>query len=155
MIRAPTRRARVREQLGSVPEDVDTGTANALSSAFRAAAESALGAVAYIQVEKEGGASPAQIPDLFRFFFDTPPGQQMEVPPQVGSGSGFVLDREGHIVTNSHVVHGATTIRVRLVDGRAFDGEVVGSDAATDLAVIKIEPRRMVSRSPSSVGPPT
>ena len=59
--------------------------------------------------------------------------------PDQGAGSGMVLDREGHILTNAHVIAGATSIDVALSDGRRVDGTVVGSYPAGDLAVVKIE----------------
>lgn len=59
--------------------------------------------------------------------------------PQKGAGSGFIVNQEGYILTNEHVVHNAEEIKVTLSDGREFDGEVVGSDITTDMAIVKIE----------------
>ena len=59
--------------------------------------------------------------------------------PQKGAGSGFIVDKEGHILTNEHVVHNAEEIKVTLSDGREFIGEVVGSDITTDMAIVKID----------------
>ena len=59
--------------------------------------------------------------------------------PLEGQGSGIVLDRKGLIVTNNHVIDGASQVRVTLKDGRTFVGEVVGSDDATDVAVIRVD----------------
>ena len=56
-----------------------------------------------------------------------------------GAGSGFIVDAKGLVLTNNHVVDGAVIIRVRLDDGRAFDGEVLGRDPLTDLALIKLK----------------
>ncbi len=56
----------------------------------------------------------------------------------IGNGSGAIIDREGHIVTNNHVVAGAPVLKVTLPDGRTFDARLVGRDAVTDLAVIQI-----------------
>ncbi|MDG6909073.1 MAG: trypsin-like peptidase domain-containing protein [Nitrososphaerota archaeon] len=61
------------------------------------------------------------------------------VVPLEGQGSGIVLDRRGLIVTNNHVIDGASQVNVGLGDGRTFTGEVVGSDEATDVAVIRVE----------------
>jgi putative serine protease PepD len=54
-------------------------------------------------------------------------------------GTGFVYDEQGHIVTNQHVVDGGTSIRVRFSDGSTYDATVVGADASTDVAVLKID----------------
>ncbi len=61
-----------------------------------------------------------------------------EVPSE-GEGSGMVLDREGRILTNFHVVDGAKQIQVTLFDGNTYDARLVGQDPATDVAVIKID----------------
>ncbi len=60
-----------------------------------------------------------------------------EVPSE-GEGSGMVLDRQGHILTNFHVVDGARQIQVTLFDGNTYDARLIGQDSATDVAVIKI-----------------
>jgi putative serine protease PepD len=65
----------------------------------------------------------------------TPFGEQA----QRAQGSGFVYDAEGHIITNEHVVDGATSVSVRFWNGQTYDAEVVGTDASTDLAVIKVD----------------
>lgn len=59
--------------------------------------------------------------------------------PQEGTGSGFILDREGHIVTNNHVIEGAERIDVTLADGTVVPAQVVGADPYNDLAVIRID----------------
>ena len=58
---------------------------------------------------------------------------------QRGQGSGFVIDSDGHIVTNDHVVEDADTVSVRFWNGDTYDANVVGTDASTDLAVIKVD----------------
>ena len=71
-------------------------------------------------------------------------GRSTEFFPQdegfsYGSGSGFVIDQQGHIVTNNHVVDGATSIEVNFFDGTLARGEIVGLDPDSDLAVIKVD----------------
>lgn len=63
----------------------------------------------------------------------------MNPVPQEGSGSGFVYDTEGHIVTNYHVIEGASNIQVAFADGKILPATVVGSDPTNDLAVVKVE----------------
>ena len=72
-----------------------------------------------------------------------PPGHERffgarRPPQQERGGSGFVVDRSGLVVTNNHVVEGASTIQVRLADGRRFEAELVGRDAPTDLALVRL-----------------
>jgi S1-C subfamily serine protease len=64
-------------------------------------------------------------------------GQSSTAVP-VGTGSGIIYDTAGHILTNNHVVAGASSIIVSLIDGRTFTGKLLGGDARTDLAVIQI-----------------
>ena len=68
---------------------------------------------------------------------DLDPPREFDGPRQ-GSGSGFLIDRDGFILTNFHVIDGAERITVTLADGRAFRGEVVGTDPAIDVALIRI-----------------
>ncbi|HXL45597.1 MAG TPA: trypsin-like peptidase domain-containing protein, partial [Candidatus Binatia bacterium] len=68
---------------------------------------------------------------------DTPREDSGE--PRRSTGSGFVIDASGLIVTNAHVVEGAASIQVRLADGKRFQGKVVGRDNRVDLALLKIE----------------
>jgi S1-C subfamily serine protease len=63
---------------------------------------------------------------------------QWEVPSE-GAGSGIVLDRQGHVLTNYHVVEGAREIQVLLFDGSSHGGKLVGFDPATDVAVLKVD----------------
>ncbi len=64
---------------------------------------------------------------------------RMQAIPQEGTGSGFVYDREGHIVTNYHVIESAEELLVTLADGEVYEAEVVGEDPNSDLAVIQIK----------------
>jgi serine protease Do len=72
-----------------------------------------------------------------------PPGHERffsgrRPPQQERGGSGFIVDRSGLVVTNNHVVEGASTIQVRLADGRQFGADLVGRDAPTDLALVRL-----------------
>jgi serine protease Do len=110
---------------------------------FSQLAEQVGPAVVNIQVEKE--AKNESLPsgmnpfgdERFKDFF----GKQM--PPQErrqgGIGTGFVIDKNGYIITNNHVVEDADKIKVKLKDERAFDAKVIGRDPHTDLALIKID----------------
>ena len=66
-------------------------------------------------------------------------GSFMQQYVSEGAGSGVIITDDGHIVTNHHVIEGATNINVRLADGKEYKAKLIGSDAKTDLAVIKIE----------------
>ena len=68
---------------------------------------------------------------------DGPAPRDQDTPAQ-GAGSGFIIDDEGYILTNNHVIEGARRITVTLADGRAFRGEVIGADPAIDVALVKI-----------------
>jgi len=93
--------------------------------------------------------SPNQTPDneFFRRFFgpdfrfDTPsPNQQA---PRVGSGSGVIINRDGYIVTNNHVIDGAGDIEVILNDNREYKAKVIGADPSTDLALLQIKEKNL------------
>lgn len=94
--------------------------------------------VVSIRVVTEVSVVPQSFPD-FPFFFD--PFSDLPDTPQIqeGQGSGFVWDKEGHIVTNNHVVEGADKIEVTFSDGYIVPAELVGADPYTDLAVIKVD----------------
>lgn len=64
---------------------------------------------------------------------------------QQGSGSGVIINEDGYIVTNNHVIENATKITVNLISGESYDAKLVGTDSRTDLAVIKIEPKTELS----------
>lgn len=113
--------------------------ANAIAgnSSFVTAAVNRVGpAVVRIDTEKTitRNVDPFFDDPVFRRFFGEVPRQQQ----QTGLGSGFIFDRSGLVLTNAHVVDNADRVRVRLKDGRTFDGKVQGVDEVTDLAVVRI-----------------
>ncbi|WP_299621586.1 Do family serine endopeptidase [Pelagibius sp.] len=67
------------------------------------------------------------------------PDEGLQPRPGRGAGSGFVIDPEGYVVTNNHVIDGAEEITVTLRDGRAYEASLIGADARTDLALLKVE----------------
>jgi serine protease Do len=118
-------------------------------SPFVAVVERAAPAVVSIDTRRKVGNSQFggddEGNDLFRRFFGDPNGQgqgsnprgrSMTVP---ASGSGFIIDRDGRILTNNHVVRDASEITVTLSDKRTFKATVIGQDPATDVAVIQIK----------------
>jgi serine protease Do len=94
---------------------------------------------------------PPEVKDFLRRFGvpvpGTPddPGRAGAPPLERGEGSGFIVSRDGYILTNAHVVERATEVTVRLPDRREFAGTIVGSDPKTDVAVLKIEARDLPS----------
>ena len=119
-----------------------------LESPFTTIADRTLPAVVSIETKRSVDTASGQSPqfegpygDFFRRLFpDQPQGQQnphrqMKIP---SSGSGFIIDKEGHVLTNNHVVRDASEISVTLSDNRKYKAKVVGMDPSTDVAVIRI-----------------
>ena len=105
---------------------------------FTYAAESAVEAVVYVEVTVQRRQQYQNIDPFFRFFF----GDEYAMPQQreaKGSGSGVIIRPDGYIVTNNHVVDGATKIQVTLNNNQQYDATVVGTDPATDVAIIKVD----------------
>jgi serine protease Do len=74
--------------------------------------------------------------DQFFKHFNVPPGEFK----QNSLGSGFIIDTQGYIITNNHVISDADEIKVKLKDGKEFDAQIVGKDPTTDIALLKIKP---------------
>ncbi len=99
------------------------------------------------RTQKFGGQMPRDEQDLLKRFgipfggmpFDEMPPRQGRMPKRGGQGSGFIISKDGLILTNHHVIDGADEIKVHLPDNRDFTAKVLGSDAKTDIAVIKID----------------
>ena len=112
---------------------------NPPESPFVSVVEKALPAVVFVDVKKKVAAGDSDDPQdeiLKRLFGDNPHRGQQVRP---SSGSGFIIDPKGYVLTNNHVVRDASDITVTLEDKRTFKATVVGTDAETDVAVIKIE----------------
>ena len=121
---AQTRQARAADQ---APASIDRSRHTAITAAVAAVAP----AVVTVQTEQVQNV-PA---DVFEYFFGGRSGQR--VTP--GIGSGFIVREDGVIVTNAHVVAGATRVSVALRDGTTFPATVIGADETNDLAVLRIE----------------
>jgi Do/DeqQ family serine protease len=104
---------------------------------FTYAAESAVDAVVYVKVTstQKQQQAPSSIFDYFFGFPQSGP-QQRE---RVGSGSGVIIREDGYIVTNNHVIDGATKIEVTLNSNQTYPATLVGTDPATDIALLKID----------------
>ena len=81
------------------------------------------------------GPDDGSLDNLFKGLFKNTPDRKMK---QQSLGSGFIIDKDGYIITNNHVVKNAEDIKVKLADGREFKAKVIGKDSKTDLALIKI-----------------
>jgi S1-C subfamily serine protease len=99
---------------------------------------------AVVRIDSERSVSES-MPDAFnnpffkRFFGDEIPPEALPDRIEQGTGSGFVIDPQGQILTNAHVVEGTQVVKVTLKDGREFEGRVVGVDRVTDVAVVAIK----------------
>ena len=103
----------------------------------------------HVMAQEQGnGQMPFDFPEgspFEQFFkqFQQQQREQQKHPQKVHSlGSGFIIDASGYIVTNNHVVDGAKDIEVTLTDGSAYPAKVIGTDAKTDLALLKVEPKQ-------------
>src|SRR5437764_3320970 len=123
-------------------------------SSYAPVVERVMPAVVTIRVEKRAQMIPTdqQMPDdLFRRFFgeqtpQMPRGQRGQRIPrgiERGLGSGVIVTQDGYILTNNHVVDGTDSVKVELPDSRSFTAKVVGTDPASDLAVVKIDAKNL------------
>lgn len=114
---------------------------------FTKAAENTVHAVVHIKsvtkVEARQGGSQRMPSSPFEFFFGPGFGggreYNYEPQPKIGSGSGVIISADGYILTNNHVIDGATELEVTLNDNQKFLAKVIGTDPQTDIALIKIE----------------
>ena len=106
---------------------------------FTYAAESAVDAVVYVKVTSSAPAVQQAPSSIFDFFFGFPEGGAPQQRERVGSGSGVIIREDGYIVTNNHVIDGANKIEVTLNTNQTYPATLIGTDPATDIALLKIE----------------
>lgn len=116
----------------SLQSDSTTAAHSPAPASLRAAAQRAAQSVVSINTTKTVRAPYANDP-FFQYFFGESPNRA-----QSGLGSGVIVNKDGYLLTNNHVIEGADAINVTLNDGREFSAKVVGTDPDSDLAVLKI-----------------
>jgi len=122
-------------------ENSEAGSTSGITNnGFSVAAKKVMPAVVniYTKTEVKVTKNPFMDDPRFRFFFGDQFGEE-NIEPSSSLGSGVIVSHDGYILTNHHVIEEASQIEVALADGRKAKGRVVGSDADTDLAVIKID----------------
>ncbi|SEJ00747.1 Do/DeqQ family serine protease [Dyadobacter koreensis] len=138
-------------------EEKSTGTNVAMIPAdFSLASQKATAAVVHIKstMKAERNVSQMEVPEELKDFFggrspfgqDAPQGSGRGEKPQA-SGSGVIINPDGFIVTNNHVIQGAESLEVTLADKRTFKAKVIGSDPNTDIALIQIEAKNLPALS--------
>ncbi|HCM77373.1 MAG TPA: serine protease [Cytophagales bacterium] len=128
------------EHIAGVPASAVAYTVNENGEAvpldFTGTADKVTPAVVHIRSTQEMGAISRNSRDPLREFFNGP--SPMQRGPSQSTGSGVIINKNGYIVTNNHVVQGADIVEVTLNDNSTYKAEVIGTDPDTDLAVIKV-----------------
>ena len=121
------------------------------------AAEKALPSVVYIKNTQNSKVQTVEYSDPFEDFFSDPFGgffgrgqgnggrrqRQVQTPKRTAAGSGVIISSDGYIVTNNHVVDGADELMVTLNDNKEYSARIIGADATTDLALVKIDAKQL------------
>ena len=121
------------------------------------AAEKSLPSVVYIKNTQNSKVQTVEYSDPFEDFFSDPFGgffgrgqgnggkrqRQVQTPKRTAAGSGVIISTDGYIVTNNHVVDGADELTVTLNDNKEYSARIIGADATTDLALIKIDGKNL------------
>ena len=143
------------------PEQVPNPAVSALPAGqpvdLTYAAEKALPSVVYIKNTQNSKVQTVEYSDPFEDFFSDPFGgffgrgqgnggrrqRQVQTPKRQAAGSGVIISSDGYIVTNNHVVDGADELTVTLNDNKEYSARIIGADATTDLALIKIDAKNL------------
>ena len=130
-----------RDRSTSAPPTIPVADSSHPPASFADVVGQAAPAVVTVRSERRLRA-PQQYPfykdPFFQYFFGVPPPRVPSEQRQIGLGSGVIVTPDGYIVTNHHVIDGAEEIKVVLSNNKQFDARLVGSDPASDLAVLKI-----------------
>ncbi|HEY8949075.1 MAG TPA: DegQ family serine endoprotease [Rhizomicrobium sp.] len=126
----------------STPRMIETGAPFSFADLVERVSPAVVTITVEEQVKQQAGFDADQIPEPFRDFFNQFGGQgrQFNAPQKaIAMGSGFVINKDGYIVTNNHVVADGKKITVKFPDGREFNAKLIGTDAATDVALLKVK----------------
>lgn len=119
------------------PDPVAVQPASDLSEAFVAISDAVMPAIVRIEADYPAGRrSQRAIPPELREFFNHP---DIGEAPRTAGGTGFIIQSDGYVLTNTHVVQGAEAVRVTLFDKRRYDATVIGLDPTTDVALLRID----------------
>ncbi len=139
-----TSKANVTVKVDDTPLPRSEGSGTSLAPIVKRVSPSVVKVTVRDNGREISGASPFDDPMFRHFFGPMVPDQRgnrraFRTPPQQGLGSGVIVSPDGYIITNNHVVENADSVNVLLADGREFPAKVVGKDAKTDIAVIRID----------------
>lgn len=137
VVRSPAAFAQNRQSIAALERMGD-----AFASVAEAASPAVVGIRAEWTVQRQAAATPGLPEDFFEYFFRRRMPQQQQQPQerrQRAQGSGFIISKSGYILTNSHVVDQADSVKVDLQNGDTVEAEVIGTDPESDVAVIKVE----------------
>lgn len=121
---------------------VNVNAPSGIETDFTIAAEQTVNAVVNITSKTIRSASNQPV-DIFEYFFGYRGQTPQQPQPQVGIGSGVIITPDGYIITNNHVIEGADEISVTLNDKSTYTAKVIGADANTDIALIKVDAKNL------------